>query len=371
MISDVLIIGGGIIGLSIARELHKGRIGRITIVDQGKAGREASYAAAGMLAPNAESDEIDAFYRLCAGSNEMYGQFAAELFAETGIDIELDRSGTLFTAFTDADSEELDHRVANMDRAGLAVHRLSAAETIAAEPHISSAVRESLFFEDNWQVENRKTVAALIEYAKRNDITIVENECIERLIEAGGKVLGGSSGKSRFYAKTTIIATGAWTDLITINGTALPFSIKPIRGQMIVFHPPRRLFDKVVYSPSAYLVPRKDGRVLAGATVEDVGFDKEVSIASKRYLAEAAAEISPELIKAEIVDAWCGLRPRGTDELPVIGPLPGFEGVFVATGHYRNGILLAPITAGIIADAAAGRDNIYAETFGPQRFVRF
>ena len=366
---DVLIAGGGVIGLAIARELRRSGVEKIGLVERGEMGSEASYAAAGMLAPDAETEEIDAFYRLCRRSLELYPAFAEELKDETGIDIELDRSGTLFAAFTENDSAEIARRFDSQKRAGLKVVHLTAAETRKAEPFISPDVRESLFFPDDWQVENRRLLAALRKYAELNGITLIENTEVMRLSAANGRVNGAETASGIISADTTIIATGAWASLIKIGDAAMPFTVKPIRGQIVSYHTAKRLVECVIYSPRGYIVPRADGRILAGATVEDVGFDKSVTEAGTVFLKEVAFEIVPNLSGLEVQESWAGLRPFVSDGKPVIGDIAGISGLVIAAGHYRNGILLAPETARLVADRITGRRM--PESLGPFSPNRF
>ncbi len=368
---DVLIVGGGVIGLSLARRLHVRGAGSIAIVERGKPGHEASFAAAGMLAPNAENEAVDDFYRLCDESRLMFPELAGELKDETGIDIELDRSGTLYAAFTEEDSIHLDSRFARQQEAGIQLERLSAAETLQAEPRISENVRESLYFPNDWQVENRKLLSALEAYARLNGIKIIDETRADTLILESSRVIGITAGGRRILGGTTVLATGAWTSLIKIGDASVPFAVKPIRGQMISFAMPRRFFERVIYSPRGYLVPRADGRILAGATVEDLGFDDSTTMEAVGQLRTSAAEIAPLLSAAEVAENWAGLRPYAGDGLPVIGPVPGYDGLFAATAHYRNGILLAPITAKIVAEEiVSGTGSEYPRLFGPERLIR-
>jgi glycine oxidase len=367
--SDVLIVGGGVIGLTLARELHKKGVRKITVVERGLCGMEASSAAAGMLAPHAETDKIDPFFQFCAESNRLYPGFAAELLDETGIDIELDQAGTLYLALTERDSEELRRRYEWQKSAGLKVEHLTAAETRQTEPFISPDVRESLFFADDGQVENRLLVQALLEYTRLNGIEIREGAEVSGLLTSGSRVLGVETRNEKLFAETTVVATGAWTSLIKLGPNAWPVKIKPIKGQMIAFHTAKRLFQKVIYSPRGYIVPRADGRILAGATVEDAGFDKQTTEAGIEYLRGTAGEISPSLGSFGISESWAGLRPFAADTLPVIGRIIGYENLLIATAHYRNGILLAPITARVLADEITGTGTSeYLELFGIGRF---
>ncbi len=372
MNSDVLIIGGGVIGLSIARELHKKGIGRITIVERGKMGQEASFAAAGMLAPDAETDKIDDFYHFCSESKRLYPDLASELFNETGVNIELDRSGTLYLAFTESDSIELKKSLEWKLRACLQVDYLNAEETRKWEPFVSPDIRESLFFAEDWQVENRKLLAALIKYSRINGIRIYEQTEIRELLIKNNLVTGAAQDKVKFFAGTTILTTGAWTSLIKIRETTVPVKVKPIRGQMISFHPPEKLFQKVIFSPRGYIVPRADGRILTGATVEDVGFDKSTTEIGTAKLHDIASEIAPCLAGITISDKWAGLRPFAGEGQPIIGGIEGFENLMIATGHYRNGILLAPLTGKIISEKLCeNKHSKYLQAFSPKSISPF
>ena len=368
MDSDVLIIGGGVIGLSIARELHKRGAKKVSVIDRGPIGREASWAAAGMLAPNIETDSDLDFHKFGIESLELYPKFAAELLEETGIDIELDRSGTLCLAFSE-ESIALQKTYARQQGRNVAVEILSSEELHRLEPSISSDVHTALFYPNDWQVENRKLVEALREYAQQSGINIVENIEVSELLIEDRRVRGARTFAGEFRADTTVIATGAWTSHIKIGDISMPVSVKPIRGQMLSFSLNERLLRHVVYSHRGYLVPRNDGRILVGATVEDVGFDKTVSDEGIDELTHAAVEILPRLADTRIGETWAGLRPFADDGLPVLGDIPGWENVIVATAHYRNGILLAPKTGEIVADRIIdGIESDFLKLFGVGRF---
>ncbi len=369
---DILIVGGGVIGLSLARRLRQKGAGKITIIDRGKLGRESSFAAAGMLAAQAETDKPDNFFHFCIESSKLYTRFADELIDETGIDIELDKNGTLFLALTEEDEREIRHRFEWQKKAGLRIEYLSAAEVRTVEPFISPDARAALFFPDDRQVENRKLLNALQKYAALNKIDFVEDAEVKSLLIGNGKVTGALASDVKFFAAKTVLATGAWTSHIKISEEGVPpllRNIKPIRGQMIGFHTAKRLFSKVLYSPRGYIVPRQSGRILAGATVEDAGFDKSVTAGGIDFVRENALEIAPSLVNLEMSEKWSGLRPYASDALPILGGFPQVENLFVATAHYRNGILLAPLTAKILASKILdNEDSEYLRIFSPSRF---
>ncbi|HUR99158.1 MAG TPA: glycine oxidase ThiO [Pyrinomonadaceae bacterium] len=369
MNSEVLIIGGGVIGLSIARALHKKGAGRITVVDRGSIGGEASWAAAGMLAPNIETDASESFHRFGIESLQLYPDFAAALLEETGIDIELDRSGTLCLAFDESEAAELLSIYERQRLSSVHVEHLAGSDIGYLEPSVSALASIALLYPNDWQVENRKLLAALMKFARINGIRILENVEVSDVSADGVRITGAKTSGGDISSEVIVIATGAWTSLIKIAGVSLPISVKPIRGQMISLHTGTRQIFHVIYSPRGYVVPRADGRVLVGATVEDAGFNKSTTPDGIKSLRHAGAEIIPSFGDLEITGEWSGLRPLAADGLPVIGDLPGYENVFVATAHYRNGILLAPKTAKIISERIAGGGaSSFPESFGVGRF---
>jgi glycine oxidase len=351
--TEILIIGGGVIGLAIARELRKRGAGAIRIIEKGRVGREASWAAAGILAPQVEADDDGEFFKLCFASNQLYPQFASELLDETGVDIELDRRGTIYVGFDERDEEEFDRRYKWQREKRLRVDRLDRSELLKLEPSVSPDVIGALLFPDDGQVENRKLVEALSKFAELNDISIDEEVSAKKIVSSNGRVTGVLTDSGEFSAGSVIIAAGAWSSLIDIEPPQTPLVVKPIRGQMLCYRPDRS-FNHVIYSRRGYVVPRHDGRLLAGATVEDVGYDKATTVEGKKTLVEIAAEIAPGLGEIEPVEHWAGLRPRGKTDIPYIGPVAGIDGLFAAVGHFRNGILLTPITARMAADDIKG-----------------
>jgi glycine oxidase len=360
--SKVLIIGGGVIGLSIARSLQKKGIKNITILERGEVGKEASYAAAGMLAPNAETEKVDDFFHFCSESLSMYSQFSDELFDETVVDIELDKSGTLFLTFNENDSAQINQRFIWQTENGLKVEKLSAQEIRQIEPFVSPDVHEGLFFANDWQVENRKLIVALQRFCELNNVEIVENAEVINLSKNSAKTID-----KNYEFDVVIIANGAWLSLIKTADFALP-NVRPIRGQMVSFKTAKRLFSKVIYSTRGYIVPRKDGKIIAGASVEDVGFDNQTTDFEIEKLMENSIEISPSLGNLNVSEKWAGLRPCSPDNLPILGEIS--SNIFIANAHFRNGILLAPKTAEVVAEAiVSGTISNYFKTFSPNRFL--
>ncbi len=388
---DVLIIGGGIIGLSLARELKRKGFQKITILEKNSmCGAEASSAAAGMLAPQAEADCADDFFRFCSESRDLYEDFAAELFDETVVDIELDKTGTLYLAFNERDANELEKRFEWQKAANLQVEKLSREDVLKLEPNVSPEVLFGLRFPLDWQVENRKIIEAfnlqlqgigLNKFMQRNardkirpriGAEVFSRE-VKSLIIENDKVIGVETDMEKFFAPIVIICSGAWTSLIEDNSNLLSsLKIKPIRGQMLSFNDKfERLCKHVIYTRRGYAVPRKDLRVLFGATVEDDGFNGETNAGAIADLLQNSFEISAKFKDLSLKKTWSGLRPFCADGLPVLGEFAGIENLFIATAHYRNGILLAPLTAKILAEKIVENKNSeYLRIFSPQRFLQ-
>jgi glycine oxidase len=346
--ADVVVVGGGVIGLTVARALALRGVRDVCLVERGNLGTEASWAAAGMLLPQAEADAQDEFFGLACKSRDLYPAFAAALREETGIDVELDTTGTLYLALTEHDHEEIEKRYEWQTRAGLSVERLSGAEARALEPCISESTTGALRFPNDIQVENRRLLSALANSVKKLGVTTLTQTTVDSLLLDGNHVRGVQTSRVQISCATVVIAAGSWSSFIK---TAPIPTIEPVRGQMVCLEAKPQLTRHVIYSPRGYLVPRQDGRLLAGSTSENAGFAKYVTAGGIATILRNALEISPAIADLPVADTWAGLRPRAPDGLPVLGPCGEIEGLFCATGHYRNGILLAPLTGELISEA--------------------
>jgi glycine oxidase len=368
--ADVVVVGGGVIGLAVARALSLRGLRDVLLIERNGLGAEASFAAAGMLAPQAEADCADEFFYLACESRDLYPAFAAALHVESGIDVELETTGTLYLAFTEHDANEVDKRYQWQSEAGLAVERLTAAAARSLEPAISAKVLGALKFPLDMQVENRRLINALAVSNEKFGVRMVTNTTVESLTIIRGCVAGVETSRGYVATENVVIASGAWASMLKAGDKALPdLGIEPVRGQMLSFAARPQVSRHVVYSPRGYIVPRNDGRLLAGSTTEKVGFDKRVTDQGIQSIMSAAIEISPQILKLPLSASWAGLRPRAADDLPVIGACAEIEGIWYATGHYRNGILLAPITGELIARAIV--DKVVPpvlSTFSPDRF---
>ena len=359
-----MIIGGGVIGLTIARALAQRGVRDVCLIERGALGTEASFAAGGILAPQAEADRADEFFALACQSRDLYTNFAAALREETGIDVELDTTGTLYVALQEDDLKEIDKRYEWQSRAGLAVEKLTPSEARELEPCVSESLQGALHFPSDIQVENRRLLNALVNSVTKLGVNVVTETNVESLER--GRMTGVQTSRGFVSCQTVIVAAGTWSSEIERSRTP---KIEPVRGQMICFDAKPQLTRHVIYSPRGYLVPRQDGRLLAGSTSENAGFTKEVSAGGIKTILANAQEISPGISNLTIIDTWAGLRPRAADGLPVLGPCDEIDGLFYATGHYRNGILLAPVTGELIAEAVvAGHVSPLLAAFSPNRF---
>jgi len=368
---DVVVIGGGVIGLTIARALAHRGAGEICLIERASLGHEASFAAAGMLAPQAEANSQDDFFRLACQSRDLYPDFASSLYDETGIDVELDTTGTLYIALTYHDLVEIEKRYEWQTAAGLEVEKLTASQALQLEPCLSQSVRGALRFPRDLQVENRRLLSALANSVAKLGVTVLSGTTVESVKIERDEVRGVHTLRGFISCPNVVVAAGTWSSLLKLSQPSekRAMMVDPVRGQMISFDARPQLTRHVIYSPRGYIVPRRDGRLLAGSTSEHAGFAKQVTAGGISAILQHAQEISPSVSALPIVDTWAGLRPRAPDSLPVLGPCDEIGGLFYATGHYRNGILLAPVTGDLIAEAVVtGVSSPLLGPFSPSRF---
>src|SRR6266699_3358099 len=370
--ADVVIIGGGVIGLTIARSLVRRGVRSVTLVERARFGAEASSAAAGILAPQVEAYRNDELFRLMCASRDLYPGFADALGEEVDVDVELDRTGTLYLGFSGQDEIEFKRRLMWQTEQGLRIELLAASDARTIEPHISERVRCALRFPNDWQVENRKLVEALVRANDKFGVCMLEECEVKSVRIENDQVQGVQTSKGSIATKTVVMAAGAWSSFVDSPDVSLPgILIEPVRGQMLCFKSATAQTLHVLYTARGYVVPRRDGRLLAGSTSDHVGFDKRVTVDGIGNIRSAAAEIIPALRHLSLFDSWAGLRPRAEDDFPVLGPASEIGGLFYATGHYRNGILLAPITGELIAEAiVTGVPSTLLTPFLPDRFCQ-
>ena len=333
---DTIVIGGGIIGLSLAIELHKRGL-RVLVVEKGEPGREASWAAGGMLVDSPEETTV-ALRELAWASARMYPEFVRELEDESGLKIDLRSVGTV--VFTDVE-------------AGLCPAGTGKSPATTLEPALSEGVVQHFqaLFLDERCVDPRDLMAAAIAAARHRGIDFSSGDTVLAVEVAEGRACGVRTNKTRFAAGTVVNCAGAWAGQIEPHG----FPTRPVKGQMLcVVMPEKEMVRHVVRSPDVYLIPRSDGRMLIGATQEEAGFDKRVIPETIQKMRQAALALVPKLADARILEAWAGLRPGTPDGLPILGAT-ATPGYFVATGHFRDGILLAPVTAKVMGQFVTGQ----------------
>jgi glycine oxidase len=366
--ADVAIIGAGIIGCALACELATAGA-RVVVLDRGEPGAEASSAAAGMLGPRAECDAPGPLLALGVASLALYPALIERVRAVTGIDPEYQRDGILYVALDTAAERLLSTRARWQRRAGFAVERVSARDAHRLEPGMCDEVRSAVRFPDDHRLDNARLTRALAVAAATLGAEL-RGGCQVRAIEcARGRAVAVHTSDDRIAAGAVVNAAGAWAEQLAPPATALP--VRPIRGQMVSLSIGRPLFRHAIYSHAVYLVPRRDGRVLAGSTYEDAGFDKRVTAAAVAAIVAAAVRLAPALADASFTTAWAGLRPGTPDNLPILGRDPHVERLYYATGHYRNGILLAPVTARALRELVLdGRTSYDLEPFAAARFDR-
>jgi glycine oxidase len=374
---DAIVIGAGIIGLSLAIELNKRGL-RVLVVEKGEPGREASWAAGGMLAP---FDVPQALRELATASARMYPEFVHELEDESGIRIDFRGKGALiFSAPSLKERTEFEDPSPALPRSEeWSFERLTSYEHAINGP---GAAGLSVRFFSERSVDPRHLTAAAIAAAKHRGVDFSSGDQVLAIETTDGKASGIRATKTRFAAGLVVNCAGAWAGKIgesqsdarsgdTAFATAARQIVptRPVKGQMLyVAMPQKELVEHVVRTPDVYLIPRSDGRMLIGTTHEEVGFDKKTVPETIQKLYQAALKLVPKLAEARILEAWAGLRPGTPDNLPILGAtaMPGY---FVATGHFRDGILLAPVTAQVMAQIVVGeKPRFDLRSFAARRF---
>jgi glycine oxidase len=362
----IVVIGAGLIGLAIAYELAA-RGAPVRVLEAGKPAGAASWAGAGMLAPYTESLAASELEALCAGALALYPGFVEDLRARGAPDPRLRLDGILEAAYDDAGEARLRERVAALAARGIAAAWLDRNGVLACEPALGPRVRGAALVAGEGQVDNRRLGRALLAACRMLGV-VVEANAGEVALEADSRRALGVRTSGGFRAAQSVVnAAGAWASALSGVPAMARVPVVPVKGQMLALAAPPGFMRRVVWLPDAYLVPRADGRLLVGATVERAGFDVRVTAHGVHALLAGALGVMPSLRDLALTETWTGLRPGTPDGLPFIGA-SALEHYFVATGHYRNGILLAPITARIVADVIEGKPPPLAVgAFAPAR----
>jgi glycine oxidase len=363
---DVIIVGGGVIGLSVARELAV-QGSSVLVLDRGNPRDATSWAAAGMLAPQSEADGASPFFDLCLASAKLYPDWANHLHEESGIDPEYADSGLLFVASTEEELCRLKRSLEWQQSIGLKGELLSAEAAIRLEPHLTLPLTGAIFLPDECHVTPRRLLEALTGACAGKKVEIRNGVRVLDVMEAGGRVTGVRTSAEQVVGGKVIIASGVRSP--QIGGLSPTIPVTPRKGQILSLTSDARQFTRMIRWQNAYMVPRRSGELIVGATNEDAGFDRSITPAGVGSLLEHAQQLSSHIADLPIGEIWTGLRPATPDGLPVIGAA-GVEGLFYATGHYRNGILLAPITAASVASVMENRPApVPLEAFAPSRFA--
>jgi len=364
----VLIIGGGVIGCSIAWRVAREN-NAVTLLERGRLGREASWASAGMIAPQAEAQAPGPFFQLCLRARETFEATLEMLKADSNIDPEYDREGILYLALNEQERDELQQRAQWLASAGGTIDELSVSAARQLEPAISPNAIYVLRMPLERRIENRRLTLAYASAAVAKGAVLLEGVSVKRVRVNAGRATGVTTNDGRdFEADVIVNAAGAWSGQIEGPGESL--GSYPVRGQIICFDGRPGQLHWSVFSLGGYLVPRRDGRILAGSTMEEAGFDKSVTLAGVAKITRAALEMAPALSELPLRESWAGLRPATRDFMPVLGPSPSVPNLFYAVGHFRSGILLSAITGEILSDLIQVRTpSIDLAPFSPQRFA--
>lgn len=366
---DVIVLGGGIIGASLAEELAR-RTQRVCLIERGTIGCEASTAAAGILAAQMDLEAPGPFFELCQASRAMYPAWLRRIERVSGISTHFHVDGILYLALTAAGVRTLTARMRWQRRLGVRVERWSSAKVRRREPAASSAVKAGFLFSSEAQLDNAKLMAALARACRKAGVTVWERTTVSRLLMQRQRVTGVQTTRGVARAPVVVDCLGSWGGVGPHGRTRS--LVEPARGQILVFQAPPRSLRHILISEGAYGVQRRDGRVIIGSTVERAGYDRRVTLAGmEQILSGFTRMVRPDaLAQWALRDFWAGLRPLTADRLPVLGPT-AIEGLYAAFGHFRHGILLAPVTAQAMADVLLqGRAACDLAPFAVGRFQK-
>ncbi|TWT31691.1 glycine oxidase ThiO [Blastopirellula retiformator] len=352
--ADCLVIGGGAIGLSLAYELATHGLS-VTLLDKGEIGKAASWAGAGLLPPATIGAAVEPQEQLRALSHQLHAEWSVRLREETGIDNEYERSGGYYLARKVGEAAALSTMVSQWTEEGIAVERISSEELHARVPDLAPELkaRSAYHLPDEAIVRNPRHLQALRQACSQRGVTFVDHvEAVDFQL-AGDRITAVTTNQGSVTADKYCIAAGAWSQRLTdallaqvgFTHAAKTPDIEPIRGQMLLLDAGERFFTAPLNEGPRYLVPRRDGLVLVGSTVEEAGFDCSTTNEIARELREFACQLLPRLETAEIRQSWAGLRPASIDGIPYIGAMPGIANAYVAAGHFRSGLHLSPGTA--------------------------
>jgi glycine oxidase len=362
---DVAIAGGGLIGATIAFELTRAGL-HVGLFERHEPGEGSSWAAAGILSPAPENAGMISTVPLGRASLQLYPEFVATVEEISGQSTGYRAQGTLEALFSTDAQEKLSTIIALHHGLGLKAEPVSADDAREMEPALNPELEAAIFRPDEACVDNRALTKAVLAAAKRSGVKIFAASNVQSIVKSGASCAGFLVDGEKVASRWTIIAAGCFS--AEIEGASHYAPVRPAKGQVIALRATDFSIERVLWSDHLYLVPRNDGRILAGATVEYVGFDQKVTVGGLQKLIEGALQLAPALADAQIEETWAGLRPDVPDHLPIIGPTD-LDGLLIATGHFRSGILLAPITAQLIREWITTQNvSLDSTRFSPMRF---
>lgn len=367
---DVLVVGGGIVGCTVALAAARGGC-VTTLLERGELAREATWAAGGMLAPLAEASGPGPFLDLGLASLARYPEFVRSVEAAVDRTVDFRRDGKLILARDGREERRLRRRLEWIGERDRGAEWLDPEGVRHREPLLTDDLRGALLLPDEARVDNRLLGRAVAKAAGTAGARIRTGCRVARILRHGDRITGVAlAGGERVEAERVVVAAGAWSG--RLDGLPRTLPVRPVRGQMLAVAPRDGELSTVVDSGRVYLVPRRDGRIVAGSTMEEAGFRSAPTAEGVAGLLERVVDAAPSLADGELVETWAGLRPATPDGLPILGPDPDLEGLYYATGHFRNGILLAPVTADCLGPLLTGRGRppVDLDPFRVDRFGR-